>query len=66
MNDYETTFKLIDADDDGLISPEEFVRLMDILGQPVTIERAEEAVKQLDLDGDGLINMQELGNFLGR
>ncbi|GAA4093173.1 EF-hand domain-containing protein [Nonomuraea soli] len=64
MSDYETTFKLLDADGDGLISPDELVRLMDILGQPITIERAEAAVKQLDLDGDGLINVQELGNFL--
>ncbi|MEV4894761.1 EF-hand domain-containing protein [Nonomuraea sp. NPDC050547] len=66
MNDYEATFKLIDADNDGLISPEEFVRLMEIMGQPVTLERAEEAVKQLDLDGDGLINVRELGTFLER
>ncbi|MFI6500219.1 EF-hand domain-containing protein [Nonomuraea typhae] len=64
MNDYAATFELIDADKDGLISPEELVRLMEILGQPITVERAAEAVKQLDLDGDGLINVQELGNFL--
>ncbi|MEV0583953.1 EF-hand domain-containing protein [Nonomuraea sp. NPDC050310] len=64
MSDYEVTFKLIDVDNDGLISPAELVRLMEVLGQPITMERAEAAVKQLDLDGDGLINQQELGNFL--
>ncbi|WP_084964458.1 EF-hand domain-containing protein [Thermoactinospora rubra] len=64
MNDYQATFKLIDADNDGLISAEELVRLMEVLGQPITVERAQAAIAQLDQDGDGLINAEELGAYL--
>lgn len=64
MSDYATTFHLIDADQDGRISAEELVRLMDVLGQPVTLEAAQEGVRKLDKDGDGLIDVEEFGAFL--
>ncbi|MFG1701293.1 EF-hand domain-containing protein [Nonomuraea sp. NPDC049309] len=64
MSDYATTFNLIDADKDGRISAEELVRLMDVLGQPVTLEAAQEGVRKLDKDGDGLIDVEEFGAFL--
>lgn len=64
MSDYATTFDLIDADKDGRISADELVRLMDVLGQPVTLEAAQEGVRKLDKDGDGLIDVEEFGAFL--
>ncbi|MET8863448.1 EF-hand domain-containing protein [Nonomuraea sp. NPDC049421] len=64
MSDYATTFNLIDADKDGRISADELVRLMDVLGQPVTLEAAQEGVRKLDKDGDGLIDVEEFGAFL--
>ncbi|MEO3874480.1 EF-hand domain-containing protein [Nonomuraea sp. B12E4] len=64
MSEYATTFDLIDADKDGRISAVELVRLMEVLGQPVTLEAAQEGVRKLDRDGDGLIDKEEFGVFL--
>ncbi|MEV5896140.1 EF-hand domain-containing protein [Nonomuraea fuscirosea] len=64
MTDYATTFELIDADKDGRISAVELVRLMEVLGQPVTLEAAQAGVQRLDKDGDGLIDIDEFGAFL--
>ncbi|GAA1691039.1 hypothetical protein GCM10009733_104010 [Nonomuraea maheshkhaliensis] len=64
MSDYATTFELIDADKDGRISAVELVRLMEVMGQPVTLEAAQAGVQRLDKDGDGLIDVEEFGAFL--
>jgi Ca2+-binding EF-hand superfamily protein len=64
MSDYSITFDLIDADKDGRISAVELVRLMEVLGRPITLEAAQEGVLKLDKDGDGLIDREELGAFL--
>ncbi|MER6946669.1 EF-hand domain-containing protein [Nonomuraea sp. NPDC000554] len=64
MSDYAITFDLIDSDDDGRISAVELVRLMEVLGQPITLEAAQAGVTRLDKDGDGLINVEEFGAFL--
>ena len=62
--DYTITFDLIDVDKDGRISAEELVGLMEVLGQPITLEAAQAGVERLDKDGDGLIDVEELGAFL--
>ncbi|MEU8250741.1 EF-hand domain-containing protein [Nonomuraea sp. NPDC048916] len=64
MSDYTITFDLIDTDKDGRISADELVRLMEVLGQPITPEAAQAGVARLDKDGDGLINVEEFGAFL--
>jgi Ca2+-binding EF-hand superfamily protein len=64
MSDYAITFDLIDSDGDGRISAVELVRLMEVLGQPITLEAAQEGVRRLDQDGDGLIDVHEFGAFL--
>lgn len=66
MSDYKITFDLVDGDRDGRISATELVRLMEVLGQPITIEAAQAGVNKLDKDGDGLIDAEEFGAFLGR
>ncbi|MBB6345309.1 EF-hand domain-containing protein [Nonomuraea muscovyensis] len=63
MSDHAITFDLIDADKDGRISAVELVRLMEALGQPITLERAQAGVARLDQDGDGLIDLEEFGSF---
>ncbi|GAA3473570.1 MULTISPECIES: EF-hand domain-containing protein [Nonomuraea] len=64
MSDYAITFDLVDANKDGLISAEELVRLMEVLGQPITLEAAQAGVAKLDSNGDGLISLEEFGRFL--
>ncbi|GAA3809488.1 hypothetical protein GCM10022226_32270 [Sphaerisporangium flaviroseum] len=64
MSEYAVTFDLVDADKDGLISAEELLRLMEVLGQPVSEEAAQIAVQKLDMDGDGRISLEEFSSYL--
>lgn len=64
MSEYAATFDLVDSDDDGLISAEELIRLMDVLGQGITPEAANAAVAKIDADGDGLISLEEFSAYL--
>ncbi|MFE3451215.1 EF-hand domain-containing protein [Nonomuraea sp. NPDC059194] len=64
MSDYAITFDLVDGNNDGLISAEELVRLMEVLGQPITLDAARAGVARLDRDGDGLISLEEFGTFI--
>ena len=64
--EYADTFRLIDANGDGLISAAEFKRLMDTLGDAITDDAAAEAVRLLDTDGDGLVSLEEFAGYLSR
>ncbi|WP_312845788.1 MULTISPECIES: EF-hand domain-containing protein [Microbispora] len=64
MSEYAATFQLIDADGDGRISAEELVRLMEVLGRPLTPQGAQGAIDRVDADRDGLINLEEFGAWL--
>ncbi|MCC5577429.1 MULTISPECIES: EF-hand domain-containing protein [Microtetraspora] len=64
MSEYAATFDLVDSDDDGLISAEELVRLMEVLGERITVEGAQGVITKVDTDGDGLINLDEFGAWL--
>lgn len=61
---YADTFRLIDADGDGRISAEEFLRLMHMLGDKLSPEAAAEAVRLLDADGDGQVTLAEFAGYL--
>jgi Ca2+-binding EF-hand superfamily protein len=63
-SDYATTFALIDADGDGLITAPELQKLMAALGGEVSDEAAARAVAVLDTDGDGLVSLPELTAYL--
>ncbi|MEU8177333.1 EF-hand domain-containing protein [Microbispora hainanensis] len=64
MSEYAATFQLIDADGDGRISAEELVRLMEVLGRPLTPQGAQGAIDRVDADRDGLIDLEEFGAWL--
>ncbi|GLW97493.1 EF-hand domain-containing protein [Microtetraspora sp. NBRC 16547] len=64
MSEYAATFDLVDSDDDGLISAEELVRLMEVLGERITVEGAQGVIAKVDTDGDGLIDIDEFGAWL--
>ena len=53
------TFKKFDQDNNGLIGPEDVFNLLQSFGQDITINEAEEMVKNVDLDQDGFVNYQE-------
>ncbi len=63
-SEYETTFALIDADGDGLITATELQQLMTALGGEVTDEAARHAVEVLDTNGDGRVSLEELASYL--
>ena len=63
-SEYAPTFAIVDADGDGLISAAELVRLMDVLGQPISEEGAQDAIDKVDADRDGMINLTEFGAWL--
>jgi len=62
--EYAETFRLIDANGDGLISAVELTRLMQALGDEITDEASEQAVRLMDTDGDGLISLEEFAGYL--
>jgi Ca2+-binding EF-hand superfamily protein len=63
-SEYADTFRLIDANGDGLISATEFKQLMTALGRDFTDEAAEKAITLIDKDGDGLVDLAEFAAFL--
>ncbi|GAB3213426.1 EF-hand domain-containing protein [Marinactinospora thermotolerans] len=63
-DEYAATFDLVDSDDDGRISAAELKRLMEVLGEAITDERAERAVRDMDGDGDGRISLEEFAAFM--
>ncbi|MDP9848570.1 EF-hand domain-containing protein [Streptosporangium lutulentum] len=63
-DDYAMTFNIVDVDGDGFISAAELVQLMEVLGQPVTPEAAAAAIAKIDQDGNGLMSLEEFGNYL--
>jgi Ca2+-binding EF-hand superfamily protein len=61
---YETTFALMDVDNDGLISAAELVKVAAVLGDEITDEAAAAAVEKADTDGDGLISLPEFTEYM--
>lgn len=61
---FAETFNLVDADDDGFITAVELKKLMEILGDRVSMEQAEEVVGKLDADRDGLISLEEFAGYM--
>jgi Ca2+-binding EF-hand superfamily protein len=65
-SEYADSFKLIDANGDGLISAAEFKQLMTRLGRDFSDEAAEKAIEIIDTNGDGLVNLDEFADWLQR
>ena len=63
-SEYAETFRLIDANGDGLISATELKQLMTALGDEITDDATERAVEIIDSDGDGLISLDEFAGYL--
>ncbi len=63
---YAATFDIVDSNKDGHISAAELKQLMQALGEQITDETAEQAVRQMDGDGDGEITLAEFADHMSR
>lgn len=66
QTDYAPTFSLVDTDGDGLISADEFLSLMNNLGEVTTPEQAVAAVREMDADGDDRVSLAEFTAYMAR
>jgi Ca2+-binding EF-hand superfamily protein len=64
-SEYQATFELLDTDHDGRISSAELKNFMSAIGDDIDEGAADEAVRVVDADGDGLISLEELASWLG-
>lgn len=55
----EPVFKLMDVSGDGQLDQKELKRAFDLVGRPTSEEAIERAIKELDQNNDGLVNLQE-------
>jgi Ca2+-binding EF-hand superfamily protein len=61
---FATTFAMLDADGDGLISATELKELMASVGVEFDDETAAKGIEMMDQDGDGLVSLDELATYL--
>ncbi|EOA34124.1 hypothetical protein CARUB_v10021626mg [Capsella rubella] len=62
--DLEAVFAYMDANRDGRISAEELKKSFRTLGEPMSDEEAEAAVKLSDIDGDGMLDLHEFAQLI--
>lgn len=62
---YRLIFDAIDQDKNGALDEVEIVEFLNLLGIPITPELAKEEVKELDKNGNGLVEFEEICNSLG-
>ena len=53
--DVRQAFRVFDRDNDGVISLNELLFVMNILGQRLIAEQLNAIMKELDFDGDGVV-----------
>ncbi|CAL0323018.1 unnamed protein product [Lupinus luteus] len=64
LSQYESVFNHFDKNGDGKISPPELQQCMEAIGGTLSDEEAEEAVRIMDTDGDGLLGLDDFVRFL--
>ncbi|EOA34588.1 hypothetical protein CARUB_v10022145mg [Capsella rubella] len=64
--DLEAVFAYMDANRDGRISAEELKKSFRTLGEQLSDEEAEAAVKLSDSDGDGMLDFEEFAQLIKR
>ncbi|CAN6938743.1 unnamed protein product [Brassica oleracea] len=62
--DLEAVFAYMDANRDGRISPHELQKSFMTLGEQLSDEEAEAAVRLSDTDGDGMLDFQEFAQLI--
>lgn len=59
IEDFKEAFSLLDKDGDGTINTKELGILMRSLGQNPTEQELEEIIREIDMDGNGIIDFME-------
>ena len=57
-------FEIFDRDGNGVIAVDEFTLMMQTLGAQLNDEEVNEIIREIDLDGDGKINLHGMMNLL--
>ncbi|ONK67900.1 uncharacterized protein A4U43_C05F4960 [Asparagus officinalis] len=65
LTKFEQIFNRFDANGDGKLSPSELRSLLRSISQELSPEEAEAVVESTDLNGDGLLDINEFAKFVG-
>jgi calmodulin len=64
LDDVMLAFAAFDRDGNGKISAAELKASMEVMGLALTDAEVEEAIKEADVDGDGMINYSEFARMM--
>lgn len=59
IEDMKNAFGIFDFDGNGLISPDELLRVFDMLGERCSLEDCRSMIAGVDSDGDGYVSFDE-------
>ncbi|PPS06835.1 hypothetical protein GOBAR_AA13816 [Gossypium barbadense] len=64
VDELKEAFKVFDRDQDGFISANELRQVMMNMGERLTMEEAEQMIREADLDGDGVVSFDEFARMM--
>jgi len=64
--EWKDAFQIFDLDGKGKISAEELSTVLNNLGKPADIDHAKAIIKQVDKDGDGMIEFDEFCDMMDK
>merc|ERR1711957_577949 len=64
MDEIDRVFKLFDKDRNGTLEADDLSRVLKELGEEIPEEDVREIIQRADLDGDGVVNLQDFYNVL--
>ncbi|KNA03951.1 hypothetical protein SOVF_204290 [Spinacia oleracea] len=62
--DIESAFRVFDSDGDGKISAKELMEVLKRMGQNYSLQSCKQMIREVDNNGDGLINLAEFTTMM--